>query len=57
MISDTLFEAAEEVRNSLEVYDYAMVLTPSQIYRVRQALRLLDEVRSELDTPPQSQIN
>ncbi len=52
MISDTLFEVVEEVKNSLEVYDY---LTPSQISRVRQALRLLDEVRGELDTPPQTQ--
>jgi hypothetical protein len=52
MISDTLFEVVGEVKNSLKVYDY---LTPSQTSRVRQALSLLDEVRSELDTPTQTQ--
>lgn len=54
MISDTLFEVVWEVKNSLETYNYAVVLTPSQISRVRQALRLLDEVRIELETPPQN---
>jgi hypothetical protein len=52
MISDTLFEASEEIKDSLKIYNYESLLTSSQISRVVQALHLLDEVRKELDTPP-----
>lgn len=52
MISDTLFEATEEIKNSLKIYNYESVLTSSQVSSVKQALSLLDKVRKELDTPP-----